>query len=1132
MQAAGASSSSAISKCPTDDQLKSLLHCDLRSGEAQLHIAHLRNCPKCQSKLEQFCDDPLVSEYVDSHRRSYSVIGSQRDRITADGSTEATDDIDIAYNQSAVAKLQERFTIRKRIGYGGFSVVYLAEDLLLHRQVALKIPHAARLINPEVMRRFQVEVQATATLHHPHIVPIFEAVKEKGLCYLIAEFCPGGTLAEWIAKHRIAAPRQAARIVLPLAEAVAYAHSRKIIHRDIKPSNVILDSRHTYAELPFCPRLTDFGIAKLLDSEGTHTASGLLIGTPRYMAPEQAKGVSDDIGPAVDLYALGVILYELCTGKLPIDGGDDAGTLGRLLSEVPAAPRKMVNDLPRDLEAVILKCIEKQPQDRYASVASLVDDLRRFLSGQPTLARPLPVPLKCFRWAKRNPVIAIGIAGVIVASAALIVGLFVHSATVEALNRQLKERINEVRSANQQAMHNERRAKETLYASDIRLSAQMIAEGEPREAHRLLTRHIPEDGQPDGRGSEWFFLKRKASPRPEIQVAFSDNFYEIALSPTGKELAIAGKQAVIRFCDPKTGVVSREIDTGQKEVNGLHFTEDGTQIVSTGDDGTLRIWNCESGELLQTIQAFEKLAFGVRFFDHDRRLVAGDASGSLSFFSVATGESQEVSSNPPAHVQAAAISPDSKSLAVADVDHGIRILDLNTDRWRTFDRSSSRIAELAFSPDGRLLAAVATSAPHQLCVWDVLSEQLVLHGEGPDGMCDLVFSPNSTQVLATDNHGSLRLWNLPSSILSQALTKPTKRSPDHVWYIDEEKPVAIFDRNGERLFTAGRRGNLRSWLMQPSVARFPSPAKLYCLTPLDETHWLTSTAEGIALQTSNSAASMHPPAYDAARHTIDPIAITPGPWRSIDAVPELGLTAAGFGDRDESGRIVIWDRTGGAGQVIFESERFCEIEGLQLSGDGKHLAATISYFAQKGDFSATEKYLVLHQIVPPKRLFEIPASSATRSVFTPDGGQLFYGIKKDLHAYDLKADRHQKLADEHGSTVNEVAISGDGCWLASTDGQREIKIWHRSNDWKLVSACSGHQQEVDGLAFSSDSRTLFSVSRDGTLRGWITSSGQPLGVLHRETGALRNIHALPSGQLIMQHGDHEILTLDFGSEAD
>jgi tRNA A-37 threonylcarbamoyl transferase component Bud32 len=300
-----------------------------------------------------------------------------------------------------------RFEIERVLGSGGFGIVYLARDPLLHRQVALKVPRLHAMATDGLQERFRREARATAALDHPNIVPIHETGEEGPLCYIAFAYCEGPSLAQW---HKLQAgdvpPRMAAAVVRQLAEAMHYSHGRGILHRDLKPSNVLLfplpeDRTKGSDALPFVPRIVDFGLARLVEDELEATGTSAVIGTPLYMAPEQALGKSHEIGPAADLYGLGVMLYELLCRRPPFVGMAPLEVLDQVRQTEPPPIRRLRSDVPRDLETICLKCLQKRPEDRYSSALAMAEDLARFLDGQDVLARPVTALQRCIRWCQQ-----------------------------------------------------------------------------------------------------------------------------------------------------------------------------------------------------------------------------------------------------------------------------------------------------------------------------------------------------------------------------------------------------------------------------------------------------------------------------------------------------------------------------------------------------------------------------------------------------------------------------------------------------------------------------------------------------------------------------------------------------------
>ena len=301
------------------------------------------------------------------------------------------------------------YEIIRIIDQGGMGVVYEARQLKPNRTVALKMISGLHL-RPKHRARFHTEAEAAARLQHPNFVQIFEVGEVNGRPFFSMEYVDGGSVAELLTRNPPSA-RHAAELVETLALAVHAAHERGIVHRDLKPSNVMLTADGT-------PKIADFGLAKRLDDDSGHTHTGEILGTPSYMAPEQAEGKKDQIGPATDVYALGAILYELLSGKPPFQGASPMDSLRMVVSQEPIAPSHWVALVPRDLEAICLKCLEKVPSQRYATAQALADDLRRYLNGQPVIARRIGPVQRAWKAIRRHPqgvvlVVTLGLLAVI-----------------------------------------------------------------------------------------------------------------------------------------------------------------------------------------------------------------------------------------------------------------------------------------------------------------------------------------------------------------------------------------------------------------------------------------------------------------------------------------------------------------------------------------------------------------------------------------------------------------------------------------------------------------------------------------------------------------------------------------------
>jgi serine/threonine protein kinase len=370
-----------------------------------------------------------------------------------------------------------RFELVERIGVGGFGSVWKARDKELDRTVAIKIPRQG-CMTPEEQEKFFREARAAAQLRHASIVSVHEVGRDDDSVYIVSDFVRGVTLGDWLTGQQLTS-REAAELCAKIADALHHAHEQRVIHRDLKPSNVMIDGEGE-------PHIMDFGLARRELGEVTVTIDGQVLGTPAYMSPEQAKGEAHIADRRTDVYSLGVILFQLLTGELPFRGNPRM-LMHQVINDEPPSPRKLNATIPKDLETITLKCLEKTPSRRFPTARELADELRRFLSGEPIRSRPISRIAHVWRWQRRHPAPAlIALAGFL--SVLLGIALFVVARERSARNAAIISREAEVRAKNVaiEAHHREVLARRAVEESRAELvEAQRIANELNEELQRL-----------------------------------------------------------------------------------------------------------------------------------------------------------------------------------------------------------------------------------------------------------------------------------------------------------------------------------------------------------------------------------------------------------------------------------------------------------------------------------------------------------------------------------------------------------------------------------------------------------------------------------------------------------------------
>lgn len=589
------------------------------------------------------------------------------------------------------------FVLEQEIARGGMGVVYRARQGSLDRLVALKVVRSGEFADPDEVQRFRAEAEAAATLDHPHIVSIFDVGEARGVQFYAMQLIEGGSLAkrmgEWAvpkAGTRAAAKvRQAAAadLMATVARAVHHAHQRGILHRDIKPGNILLDAAGG-------PHVTDFGLARRIGRDSTLTRTGAILGTPSYMAPEQARG-REDVTTEADVYGLGAVLYELLAGRPPFAGEDVLDTLYQVREREPAAVRSVCPWVDRDLETVCLKCLEKDPAKRYSSAAALADDLDRWRNGEPVLARRAGPVERAVKWARRHPAGAALVAVGAVAAGALIWGLVAlgynaeladGKRRVEVANAELTIQRDEADHLREVAVEHQRRALEQealarryLYVTQMREAQRACEEKRFGHALCLLDKVRPERAdQEDLRGPEWHHLWRQCGGSAIDLRGHTAAITALVYSADGSLIASGDAEGGVRVWDVSRQREKLTFQLGQDAVNALVFDPTGKRLVIASDDRTVRVWDLVAKREVCKFTGHADVVLCVAFHPSGERVVSGSRDGAVHLWNASTaGDGRQFLSSGPA-VAAVVVAPDGKLVVAAREDGSTRLWDVAT----------------------------------------------------------------------------------------------------------------------------------------------------------------------------------------------------------------------------------------------------------------------------------------------------------------------------------------------------------------------------------------------------------------------------------------------------------------------
>ncbi len=682
------------------------------------------------------------------------------------------------------------YEIESELARGGMGVVFRARQISLNRPVALKMILAGQLANDTDVKRFYTEAEAAANLDHPGIVPIYEVGQHEGQHYFSMGFIDGQSLAQRLTEGPLP-PREAAELMVKVAEAIEYAHRRGVIHRDLKPGNILLDKNGN-------PRVTDFGLAKKVEGDSALTASGQIMGTPSYMPPEQAGGNRGEVGPAADVYALGATLYALVTGRPPFQAATAVDTALQVIHDDPVSPRRLNPSVDRDIETIILKCLEKAPARRYGSVASLGEDLRRYRDGEPIVARPVTAAERLGKWARRRPAIASLSAAVLVVVILGLTGVLwqwrqaVHN--LDEADRQRGIAQEKGREATEKARSLERQ----LYFNRINLAQREWTSNRSAAAEALLDRCPP-----DLRDWEWSYLRRLChldnltipgfaevdgsvppGPRDLSGLTFGSDrersvqalrrieefrgMSGLAFSSDGRMLVSSDPEHRVKAWDAIRGDLRLTMNGHTDRVYAIAFSPDGRRLATGSRDTTIKLWDAATGALVRTLEPHGMWIRSLAFSPDGTRLVSGSGGdlftpgrhGEIILWDVAAGREIRRFPGPHDRTYGVAFRSDGKQVASVNCESSVKLWDPETGApERRLGAHTYYIECVAYSPDGRILAT--GSRDQTAILWDVATGTVLqtLRGHATPVVA-LAFSPDGRVLATTDTSSEIRIWDV------------------------------------------------------------------------------------------------------------------------------------------------------------------------------------------------------------------------------------------------------------------------------------------------------------------------------------------------------------------------------------
>jgi WD40 repeat protein len=1075
--------------CPSREQLEKLFSDQLSEEEERVLDAHVSDCAACQRILEA---RTVITETFPEALRARE----QPESAEGQGSYEALISRLIAGSRSGSARtavpapqpppLIDGFEILGKLGHGGMGIVYKARQLDLQRIVAIKMILAGIHADPQSLARFRAEAEAVAQLQHPNIVQIYAIGEAGGLPYFSLEYVPGGTLAQQLSGAPLE-PHRAVQLVEVLARAVNFAHARGIVHRDLKPANILLTPDGA-------PKIADFGLAKRSQADGRppSTEVGLAAGTLPYMAPEQlspvAGGPSRRVGPASDIYALGAILYELLTGRPLFTGDSPLAVVVRTIHEDPTPPHVYRPDLPRDLETISLKCLAKNPADRYASARELADDLQRYQLGQPVLAQPPSILYRSGKFIRRHKTL---VGAALAVAAALTAGIVVASilALREAHQRGLAEiNAQQAENARQEAL---------LEAYQARLAAALGALGDHNvgEAANQLNA-VPEDR----RGWEWHYTASR----------FDDSLFTVP-GLGSHAVPFPGGAAVAAVTDQ--GIRIHDMHTAQLVAEFPARDLDGVEPVVTAAGTFLVQWRRGHALLTtKTGQVHQRFAVRENGFTH---AVAVDRAGThlahagnvlvgekdeLTIFDLATGKAvRRCIPGPQAELRSLTFSPDGRLLAGGGDERIVQIWDAGSGKsLKVLKGHKGFVLSLVFSPEGRRI--LSASADGTFRQWDTTSGQLLDARYGHEGPVNAaVYTPDGAWIVSGGADGTVRYWDCTDGAAPTVLQGHTGPVAHVAISANGREVTSVGLDSSARVFEGPGRGD-------PRILRGHTNF-VYPVAFSPDGRWLASGGWDNVVRLWDAATGLAGPVLTGHSKYVASLVFSPDSRRVISAGAD--------------GTVRIWDAA--AGKALFVHEQPALYVG---SADTPHAIGVTPDGTRVAYSGGNRLYFWNLKSGQEMGSLALPGNEMRIVAFHPDGKQFACtGAGVDVYLVSA-ATGELRTTLHHGSRVHAANYSRDGSRLVSAGDDRDVRTWDTTTG-ECLGVMRGHTGAVFAAVFHPDGTRIASAGRDRTIRIWDAVSGVELARLQGHSDYVFSLQFSPDGATLASgSGDYTVRLWD------